>query len=74
MTAHLVNALLERNPGLDPAIFNPTVQSIDYTIDTTNAKTFDPFDFTPINFDGSSINIIDYPTTVYEVPEFNSCF
>ena len=65
---------IDVGPGLDPAIFNPTVQSIDYTIDTTNAKTFDPFDFTPINFDGSSINIIDYPTTVYEVPEFNSCF
>ena len=60
--------------GLDPTIFNPTVQTIDYTIDGTNIPTFDPFDFTAINFDGTPINIIDYPTTVYEVPEFNSCF
>ena len=60
--------------GLDPTIFNPTVQTIDYTIDGTNVPTFDPFDFTAINFDGTPINIIDYPTTVYELPEFNSCF
>ena len=60
--------------GLDPTIFNPTVQTIDYTIDGTNVPTFDPFDFNAINFDGSSINIIDYPTTVFELPEFNSCF
>ena len=60
--------------GLDPTIFNPTVQTIDYTIDGTNVPTFDPFDFNAINFDGSSINIIDYPTTVFEIPEFNSCF
>lgn len=60
--------------GTDPIIFNPTVQTIDYTIDGTNVPTFDPFDFTPINFDGSSLNIIDYPTVVYELPEFNSCF
>ena len=60
--------------GLDPTIFNPTVQTIDYTIDGTNVPTFDPFDFNAINFDGTSINIIDYPTTVFEIPEFNSCF
>ncbi len=60
--------------GLDPTIFNPTVQTIDYTIDGTNVPTFDPFDFNAINFDGSLINIIDYPTTVFELPEFNSCF
>ena len=60
--------------GTDPTIFNPTVQTIDYTIDGTNVPTFDPFDFTPINFDGTSLNIIDYPTVVYELPEFNSCF
>ena len=60
--------------GVDPAIFNPTVQTIDYTIDGTNVPTFDPFDFTPINFDGTPLNIIDYPTIVFELPEFESCF
>ena len=60
--------------GTDPAIFNPTVQTIDYTIDGTNIPSFDPFDFTPINFDGTPLNIIDYPTVVFELPEFNSCF
>ncbi len=60
--------------GVDPTIFNPQVITIDYTIDGTNIPNFDPLDFTPINFDGTSINIIDYPTTVFEYPEFDTCF
>lgn len=60
--------------GVDPVIFNPQVITIDYTIDGTTVPNFDPFDFTPINFDGTSINIIDYPTTVFEFPEFDACF
>ena len=60
--------------GVDPTIFNPQVITIDYTIDGTNVPNFDPLDFTPINFDGTSINIIDYPTTVFEYPEFDTCF
>ena len=60
--------------GVDPTIFNPQVITIDYTIDGTVVPNFDPFDFTPINFDGTSINIIDYPTTVFEFPEFDACF
>jgi len=60
--------------GVDPVIFNPQVITIDYTIDGTVVPNFDPFDFTPINFDGTSINIIDYPTTVFEFPEFDACF
>ena len=60
--------------GVDPSIFNPQVIAIDYTIDGTTVPVFDPFDFSPINFDGTEINIIDYPTTVFEYPEFDACF
>jgi len=60
--------------GVDPTIFNPIVTTVDYTIDGSNIGAFDPFDFTAINFDGTPLNIIDYPTTVFELPEFNSCF
>jgi hypothetical protein len=60
--------------GVDPTIFNPIVTTIDYTIDGSNIGAFDPFDFTAINFDGTALNIIDYPSTVFELPEFNSCF
>ena len=60
--------------GVDPTIFNPQVITIDYTIDGINIPTIDPFDFTAINFDGTSINIIDYPTTVFEYPDFDTCF
>ena len=60
--------------GVDPSIFNPQVIAIDYTIDGTTVPVFDPFDFSPINFDGTQINIIDYPTTVFEYPEFDACF
>ena len=60
--------------GVDPSIFNPIVTTVDYTIDGSNIGAFDPYDFTAINFDGTPLNIIDYPTTVFELPEFNSCF
>ena len=74
ITALVASANVNIGTGVDPNIFNPQVITIDYTIDGTSVPNFDPFDFTPINFDGTSINIIDYPTTVFEFPEFDACF
>ena len=74
ITALIASGNVNIGTGVDPTIFNPQVITIDYTIDGTVVPNFDPFDFTPINFDGTSINIIDYPTTVFEFPEFDACF
>ena len=74
ITALVASANVNIGTGVDPNIFNPQVITIDYTIDGTSVPNFDPFDFTAINFDGTPINIIDYPTTVFEFPEFDACF
>ena len=62
-------------PGVDPTIFNPAVNPIDYTINDTAIPTFDPNNFNGYNFgDTGGINIIDYPTDSFTYPVSESCF
>lgn len=62
-------------PGVDPTIFNPTVNPIDYTINDVAIPTFDPNNFSGYNFgDTTGINIIDYPTDTFVYPTSDSCF
>ena len=62
-------------PGVDPTIFNPSVNPIDYTINDTAIPTFDPNNFNGFNFgDIGGINIIDYPTDTFTYPVSDSCF
>ena len=62
-------------PGVDPTIFNPTVNPIDYTINDVAIPTFDPNNFSGYNFgDTTGINIIDYPTDSFDYPVSESCF
>ena len=62
-------------PGVDPTIFNPTVNPIDYTINDVAIPTFDPNNFSGYNFgDTTGINIIDYPTDTFTYPVSDSCF
>ena len=62
-------------PGVDPTIFNPQVNPIDYTINDVAIPTFDPNNFNGYNFgDTSGINIIDYPTDTFTYPVSESCF
>jgi len=62
-------------PGVDPTIFNPTVNPIDYTINNTSIPAFDPNNFSGYNFgDIGGINIIDYPTDSFTYPVSESCF
>lgn len=62
-------------PGVDPTIFNPSVNPIDYTINDIPIPTFDPNNFGGWNFGNvSGINIIDYPTDTFTYPVSTSCF
>jgi hypothetical protein len=62
-------------PGVDPTIFNPSVNPIDYTINDTAIPTFDPNNFNGYNFGPiGGINIIDYPTDTFTYPVSESCF
>ena len=62
-------------PGVDPTIFNPQVNPIDYTINDVSIPTFDPNNFNGYNFgDTTGINIIDYPTDTFTYPVSESCF
>ena len=62
-------------PGVDPTIFNPQVNPIDYTINDVSIPTFDPNNFNGYNYgDTSGINIIDYPSDTFEYPVSESCF
>ena len=62
-------------PGVDPTIFNPSVNPIDYTINDIAIPTFDPNNFSGYNFgDTGGINIIDYPTDSFTYPVSESCF
>ena len=62
-------------PGVDPTIFNPAVNPIDYTINDIAIPTFDPNNFNGYNFgDVTGINIIDYPTDTFTYPVSESCF
>ena len=62
-------------PGVDPTIFNPAVNPIDYTINDTAIPTFDPNNFNGYNFGPvGGINIIDYPTDTFTYPVSESCF
>ena len=62
-------------PGVDPTIFNPQVNPIDYTINDVSIPTFDPNNFNGYNYgDTSGINIIDYPTDTFTYPVSDSCF
>ena len=62
-------------PGVDPTIFNPQVNPIDYTINDVAIPTFDPNNFNGYNYgDTSGINIIDYPSDTFEYPVSESCF
>ena len=66
---------IEIPPGVDPTIFNPTVNPIDYTINTTPIPNFDPNNFSGYNLgDTSGINIIDYPADTFTYPVDTSCF
>ena len=62
-------------PGVDPTIFNPQVNPIDYTINDVSIPTFAPNNFNGYNYgDTSGINIIDYPSDTFEYPVSESCF
>ena len=62
-------------PGVDPTIFNPQVNPIDYTINDVSIPAFDPNNFNGYNYgDTSGINIIDYPSDTFEYPVSESCF
>ncbi len=62
-------------PGVDPTIFNPQVNPIDYTINDVAIPTFDPNNFNGYNYgDTTGINIIDYPTDTFTYPVSESCF
>ena len=62
-------------PGVDPTIFNPQVNPIDYTINDVSIPTFDPNNFNGYNFgDLGGINIIDYPSDTFTYPVSESCF
>jgi len=62
-------------PGVDPTIFNPQVNPIDYTINDVSIPTFDPNNFSGYNYgDTTGINIIDYPTDSFDYPVSESCF
>ena len=62
-------------PGVDPTIFNPTVNPIDWKTNNISIPPFDPNNFSGYNFgDPSGINIIDYPTDSFTYPVDTSCF
>ncbi|MBT5122857.1 MAG: hypothetical protein HOM38_09060 [Euryarchaeota archaeon] len=62
-------------PGVDPTIFNPAVNPIDYTINTIPIPSFDPNNFSGYNFGPTGgINIIDYPMDSFEYPVPDGCF
>ena len=62
-------------PGVDPTIFNPAVNPIDFTINTIPVPTFDPNNFSGYNFGPTGgINIIDYPMDSFEYPVPDGCF
>jgi len=62
-------------PGVDPTIFNPTVNPIDFTINTIPVPSFDPNNFSGYNFGPTGgINIIDYPMDSFEYPLPEGCF
>ena len=66
---------IEIPPGVDPTIFNPKVNPIDYTINKVPVPNFDPNNFSGYNLgDTSGINIIDYPTDTFTYPVDTSCF
>ena len=62
-------------PGVDPTVFNPTVNPIDWKTNNTPIPPFDPGNFNGYNYgDPSGINIIDYPTDTFQYPVDTSCF
>tara|TARA_B100000131_G_scaffold280456_1_gene286392 strand:+ start:15527 stop:17605 length:2079 start_codon:yes stop_codon:yes gene_type:complete len=62
-------------PGVDPTIFNPVVNPIDYTINDVSIPNFDPNNFSGYNYGNvGGINIIDYPTDTFTYPVSESCF
>ena len=62
-------------PGVDPTIFNPQVNPIDYTINDVSIPNFDPNNFNGYNYGNiGGINIIDYPTDAFTYPVSESCF
>ena len=62
-------------PGVDPTIFNPAVNPIDFTINTIPVPSFDPNNFSGYNFGPTGgINIIDYPMDSFEYPVPDGCF
>ena len=62
-------------PGVDPAIFNPTVNPIDFTTQSIPIPNFDPNNFSGYNFGAvGGINIIDYPVDSFTYPVPDGCF
>jgi len=62
-------------PGVDPTIFNPTVNPINFRIEDISIPNFDPNNFSGYNYgDVGGINIIDYPTDNFTYPVSDSCF
>jgi len=61
--------------GVDPTLFNPTVNAFDFREVDVSIPPFDPFNFKGFNFgDTTGINIIDYPIDAFEYPVDDSCF
>lgn len=66
---------VEIPPGVDPTIFNPAVNPINYRVENIAIPTFDPNNFSGYNFgDIGGINIIDYPADTFTYPVSDSCF
>lgn len=66
---------IEIPPGVDPTIFSPAVNPIDFTVNNIPIPTFDPNNFNGYNFGNvSGINIIDYPTDTFAYPVDTGCF
>lgn len=62
-------------PGVDPTLFNPQVNPIDFTINNIPIPNFDPNNFNGYNFGNINlINIIDYPIDTFNYPVSTSCF
>ena len=62
-------------PGVDPTIFDPTVNPIDWKTNDIPIPNFDPNNFSGFNYgDPSGINIIDYPMDTFTYPVDTSCF
>ena len=62
-------------PGVDPTLFDISVNPIDWKTNDISIPNFDPNNFSGYNYgDPTGINIIDYPTDSFTYPVDTSCF